>query len=160
LHIFVLAADLLRLMSGRKEKPTLTTAMRSEERPVRTPRLAAARGELAAAAALKVVLQSLEDSKAEDLIPIDLTGKTPLADYMVVATGRSQRHVAAVAERLAEDLKKAGCPDVRIEGLRTADWVLVDAGDIVVHVFRPDVRVFYNLEKMWQAEHPAAPTAV
>jgi ribosome-associated protein len=107
-----------------------------------------------------VVLHSLEDSKAEDLVSIDLSGKTPLADYMVVATGRSQRHVAAVAERLIEDLKRAGASDIRVEGQRAADWVLVDAGDVVVHVFRPEIRAFYNLEKMWQADHPAAPTAV
>ena len=106
-----------------------------------------------------MALTSLEESKAEDLVSIDLAGKTPLADFMVVASGRSQRHVAAVAERVAEDLKKAGCTDLRIEGLRTADWVLVDAGDVVVHVFRPEIRAFYNLEKMWQADQPNAPTA-
>ena len=145
--------------AAEKETETLTTALRSEERHSRPPRLATVRRELAAAAALKVVLTSLEESKAEDLVPIDLSGKTPLADYMVVATGRSQRHVAAVAERLAEDLKKAGCSDIRVEGLRAADWVLVDAGDVVVHIFRPDIRTFYNLEKMWQAERPNAPTA-
>ena len=133
--------------------------MRSEERHSRPPRLATVRRELEAAAALKVALTSLEESKAEDLVSIDLAGKTPLADFMVVASGRSQRHVAAVAERVAEDLKKAGCTDLRIEGLRTADWVLVDAGDVVVHVFRPEIRAFYNLEKMWQADHPNAPTA-
>jgi ribosome-associated protein len=73
---------------------------------------------------------------------------------MVIASGRSQRHVAAVAERVAEDLKKAGCRDVRVEGLRTADWVLVDGGDVVVHVFRPEIRAFYNLEKMWANDVP------
>jgi ribosome-associated protein len=133
----------------RKEKPTLTSALRSEESRSRPPRLATVRRELAAAAALKVVLTSLEDSKAEDIVSIDLSGKTPLADTMVVASGRSNRHVAAVAERLAEDLKQAGASDVRIEGLRTADWVLVDAGDVVVHVFRPEIRTFYNLEKLY-----------
>ena len=126
---------------------------------MRSPRLATVRRELEATAALKVVLNSLEDSKAEDLVSIDLSGKTPLADYMGVATGRSQRHVAAAAERLVEDLKRAGATDVRVEGQRAADWVLVDAGDVVVHVFRPEIRAFYNLEKMWQADHPAAPTA-
>ena len=134
--------------------------MRTEGRQARSPRLATARRELAAAAALKVVLNSLQDSKAEDLVSIDLSGKTPLADFMVVATGRSSRHVAAAAERLVEDLKKEGVSDIRVEGQKTADWVLVDAGDIVIHVFRPEVRAFYNLEKMWQADHPAAPVAV
>ena len=106
-----------------------------------------------------MVLTSLEDSKAEDLVSIDLSGKTPLADFMVVATGRSQRHVAAAADRLVEDLKKAGASDIRVEGQRNADWVLVDAGDVVVHLFRPEIRSFYNLEKMWQADDPLAPTA-
>jgi ribosome-associated protein len=106
-----------------------------------------------------VVLNSLDDSKAEDLVSIDLAGKTPLADYMVVATGRSNRHVSAIADRLVGDLKKAGATDIRVEGQRTADWVLVDAGDVIAHVFRPEVRAFYNLEKMWQADHPTAPVA-
>jgi ribosome-associated protein len=136
----------------RKEKEKLATALRGEERQTRPPRLATARRELAAAAALKVVLHSLDDSKAEDLVSIDLTGKTPMADFMVVATGRSQRHVSSAATRLVEDLKKAGATNVRIEGQQAGDWVLVDAGDIVVHVFRPEIRTFYNLEKMWKNE--------
>jgi ribosome-associated protein len=126
----------------------------------RSPRLATARRELAAAAALKLVQTSLDDSKGEDIATIDIIGKSSLADYMVVATGRSQRHVAAMAERLVTDLKAAGSHDVRIEGLRSDDWVLIDTGDIIVHIFRPEVRAFYNLEKMWRAEHPAAPTEV
>jgi ribosome-associated protein len=83
-----------------------------------------------------------------------------MADWMVVASGRSQRHVAAIAERLVADLKDAGGTHVRVSGERACDWVLVDAGDVIVHVFRPEVRTFYNLEKMWQADHPAAPTPV
>jgi ribosome-associated protein len=138
---------------------TLTTALRSESAR-RSPRLATARRELAAADALKQVLHSLSESKAEDIVPIDITGKSPLGDYMVVASGRSNRHVAAIAERLLTDLKEAGARDVRVEGLRAGDWVLLDAGDVIVHVFRPEVRAFYNLEKMWSAEHPAAPVAV
>jgi ribosome-associated protein len=133
--------------------------MRSEERRTRTPRAASARRSLAAAAALKVVLKSLDESKAEDLVSIDLSGKTPICDHMVVASGRSHRHVASIAERLVEDLKKAGCSAPRLEGLPTADWVLVDTGDVIVHIFRPEIRAFYNLEKMWQGDHPAAPTA-
>lgn len=107
-----------------------------------------------------MVLKSLEDAKAEDLVVIDLTGKSPLADTMVVASGRSQRHVGAIAERLISDLKDAGCGSVRAEGLRAADWVLIDASDVIVHIFRPEVRSFYNLEKMWLAGHPAGPTPV
>jgi ribosome-associated protein len=115
---------------------------------------------LQAAAALKVVLTSLEDSKGEEIASINITGKSSLADHMVVASGRSARHVAAIADRLVEDLKEAGGHDIRVEGLRAGDWVLIDAGDIIVHIFRPEVRSFYNLEKMWRAEHPAAPVEV
>jgi ribosome-associated protein len=79
---------------------------------------------------------------------------------MVVASGRSNRHVSAIAQRLIEDLKEAGVRDVRVEGLRASDWVLVDTGDIIAHIFRPEVRAFYNIEKMWRADHPAAPVAV
>ncbi len=124
------------------------------------PRLAAERRELAAAAAIKLVRKSLEDSKAEDIVPIDIAGKSSIADWMVVASGRSQRHVAAIAEHLVADLKSAGGGNIRVSGERQCDWVLIDAGDVIVHVFRPDVRAFYNLEKMWQADHPTAPVPV
>jgi len=139
---------------------TLTTALRSEGAASPAPRLATARRQLAAADALKVILDSLEEAKAEDTIPINIIGKSTLGDYMVVASGRSQRHVAAIADRLLEDLKKAGSQGIHVEGLPHADWVLIDAGDVIVHVFRPEVRAFYNLEKMWLADHPAAPVAV
>ena len=89
--------------------------------------------------------------KAEDTVTIDLTGKTSICDYMVVTSGRSNRHVSAVADRVLEELAEAGLPDARVEGMRHCDWVLIDAGDVVVHVFRPEVRAFYNLEKMWAA---------
>ncbi|MEI5678877.1 ribosome silencing factor [Mesorhizobium sp. CGMCC 1.15528] len=101
--------------------------------------------------ALETVLASLEDSKAENIVPIDLYGKSSLADHMVIASGRSHRHVAAVADQLLKALKEAGLGTARVEGLEGADWVLIDSGDIIVHVFRPEVRDFYNLEKMWQA---------
>ncbi|WEX09783.1 ribosome silencing factor [Chelativorans sp. AA-79] len=101
--------------------------------------------------ALEAALQSLEDSKAEDIVSIDIQGKSPLADYMIVASGRSHRHVAAVSEHLIRAMKDAGFGNARVEGLSGADWVLIDAGDIIVHVFRPEVREFYNIEKMWQA---------
>jgi ribosome-associated protein len=107
-----------------------------------------------------VVLDSLVEAKAEDPVTINITGKSSLGDYMVVASGRSQRHVGAIADRLLDDLKTAGGTDLRIEGLPHCDWVLIDAGDVIVHVFRPEVRTFYNLEKMWLADHPAAPVAV
>jgi ribosome-associated protein len=104
-----------------------------------------------AALALETALASLDDSKAEDIVAIDIQGKSPLADYMVIASGRSHRHVAAVADHLIRALKEAGHGNARVEGLQGADWVLVDTGDIIVHVFRPEVREFYNLEKMWLA---------
>jgi ribosome-associated protein len=98
---------------------------------------------------LRIVLARLDDMKAEDILTIDLTGKSSIADAMVVASGRAQRHVAAVADHVVKDLEQAGLPNVRVEGMRQADWVLIDAGDVIVHVFRPEVRAFYNLEKMW-----------
>jgi ribosome-associated protein len=98
---------------------------------------------------LRIVLTRLDDMKAEDIVTIDLTGKSSLADAMVVASGRSQRHVASVADRVIKDLEEAGLPDIKVEGMRQADWVLIDAGDVIVHMFRPEVRAFYNLEKMW-----------
>jgi ribosome-associated protein len=101
--------------------------------------------------AITTVLASLEDSKAEDIVSIDIQGKSSLGDYMVIASGRSHRHVAAVADHLLKAIKDAGLGTARVEGLSGADWVLIDSGDIIIHVFRPEVREFYNLEKMWQA---------
>jgi ribosome-associated protein len=98
---------------------------------------------------LSLILTRLDDMKAEDTTTIDLTGKTSIADLMVVTSGRSNRHVGAVADRVIQGLKDAGVSGVRVEGLRNCDWVLIDAGDVIVHVFRPEVRAFYNLEKMW-----------
>ncbi len=101
---------------------------------------------------IDVILQSLEDAKAESTIAIDVTGKSPLTDHMVVTTGRSDRHVGALADQLVKALREAGFSKPRIEGLPRCDWVLVDGGDVVVHIFRPEVREFYHIEKMWQAE--------
>jgi ribosome-associated protein len=104
---------------------------------------------------LRLVLARLDDMKAEDTVTIDLSGKSTIGDYMVVTSGRSNRHVGAVSDHLLEDLRKAGVPGVRAEGMPHCDWVLIDAGDVIVHVFRPEVRAFYNLEKMW-ASGPSA----
>nr|WP_284727848.1 ribosome silencing factor [Sphingomonas psychrolutea] len=98
-----------------------------------------------------MVLASLEDSKAEDIVTINITGKSALGDYMVVVSGRSNRHVAAISEHLISDLKDEGLGSPRVEGMETGDWVLIDTGDIIVHVFRPEIREFYNIEKMWAA---------
>jgi ribosome-associated protein len=99
-------------------------------------------------------ITSLEDAKAEDIVSIDLAGRTPLADHMIIASGRSDRHVGAIADHLIEALKKAGCRELRTQGLTHCDWVLIDGGDLIVHIFRPEVREFYNLEKLWSANAP------
>ncbi|MBD9374530.1 ribosome silencing factor [Rhizobium sp. ARZ01] len=111
----------------------------------------AGRGDDAADRALQVVLASLEDSKAEDIVTIDIVGKSALGDYMVVVSGRSNRHVGAICDHLLTDLKDEGFGSARVEGLETGDWVLIDTGDIIVHVFRPEIREFYNIERMWAA---------
>ncbi len=99
---------------------------------------------------LKTVTDSLENSKAEDLVTIDIKDKSALADYMIIASGRSNRHVGAIADHLLRELKNTGAGTAKVEGLQSADWVLIDTGDIIVHLFRPEVREFYALEKMWQ----------
>ncbi|WP_421994014.1 nicotinate-nucleotide adenylyltransferase [Reyranella sp.] len=109
-----------------------------------------------AAALLALVRRSLDEDKAEDVVVIDLKGKSAFADYMVIASGRSNRQVVAIAEHLADRLKQAGHGFTPVEGKQTGDWVLVDAGDVVVHVFRPEPRAFYALEKMWAMETEAA----
>lgn len=108
-------------------------------------------GDEVAHRALELVLASLEDSKAEDIVSIDIAGKSALGDYMVVVSGRSSRHVSAITEHLVSDLKDEGYGGSRVEGLETGDWVLIDTGDIIIHVFRPEIREFYNIEKMWAA---------
>ncbi|ENN93274.1 iojap-like protein [Bartonella bovis m02] len=100
---------------------------------------------------LKIILSSLENAKAEDIVSIDLQGKSSLADYMVIASARSQRHVSAVADHLLWTWKDSGYGKAKVEGLSMGDWVLIDTGDIIVHLFRPEVRAFYNLEKIWLA---------
>jgi ribosome-associated protein len=103
---------------------------------------------------VQTVQGCLNDAKAEDIVCIDLNGKTALADTMIIATGRSNTHVGAMAERVIKALKELGVAAPRVEGLANCDWVLVDAGDAVVHLFRPEVRQFYNLEKMWGRDRP------
>ena len=98
---------------------------------------------------LALVLKSVDDDKAEDIVQIDLRGRSDVADYMVICSGRSSRQVASISEKLADRLKQEMRISVRMEGKETGDWVLIDAGDVIVHVFRPEVREFYQLEKMW-----------
>lgn len=96
-----------------------------------------------------LITQILHDGSAEDIVSIDLAGKSSIADCMIIASGRSTRHVAALAERLTVALRRSGVPRLAVEGERQADWILVDVGDVIVHLFRAETRLFYNLEKMW-----------
>ena len=103
---------------------------------------------------LEDILRWLDDAKAEEVVAIDLKSKSSIGDSMVIASGRNERHVGAIADQLARKLKEQGHGRVRVEGTEACDWVLIDAGDIIVHVFRPEVREFYNLERMWSADRP------
>ena len=103
---------------------------------------------------MRIVMACLDDAIAEDTSLIDLHGKTSIADAMIVTTGRSSTHVSAIADRVLRALKNTGSGVLRVEGLVNGDWVLIDAGDLIVHVFRPEVRQFYNLEKMWGSDRP------
>ena len=109
-------------------------------------------GKLSASEVLQFVFTSLDTNKAEEISTINLAGKSSIADHMVIASGRSQRQVAALADYVIRDLKSKGHKDMLVEGLDQADWVLIDAGDVIVHIFRPEVRSFYNLDKMWAAD--------
>lgn len=123
--------------------------------PTQAPVSAKLTGEL-----IDTVLASLEDSKAEDIVTLEISGKSSLADQMVIVSGRSHRHVGAIADHLLRDLKDAGAGTSNVEGQTTCDWVLVDAGDVIVHIFRPEVRGFYNLEKMWAPDPEDTPQYV
>ncbi len=115
----------------------------------------------AAAALLKdLVVNSLEDDKAQAITVIDLAGKSTLADYMVIASGTSARHLSAVSDHLVERLKAGGAAKAVVDGKEQGDWVLIDAGDLIVHLFRPEVREFYNLEKLWSTGSAPAPAAI
>ncbi len=137
--------------------PTITekrTALTTEATAIATlaPRR---RQPLPAPELLRHIIDSLEDGKADEIVTIDLAGKTTIADYMVIASGRSARQVAALTDHLAQILPRR----VAIEGKSQADWVLIDAGDVIVHIFRPEIRAYYNLEKMWGSELPGIETA-
>jgi ribosome-associated protein len=107
---------------------------------------------------LNMILSRLDDMKAEETITIDLRGKSAFSDYMIVTSGRVNRHVGAIAENLAKGLKETGVKSLHIEGLPNCDWVLIDSGDVIVHIFRPEVREFYNLERLWTQGPAAAKT--
>ncbi|WP_026480805.1 ribosome silencing factor [Ahrensia sp. 13_GOM-1096m] len=124
----------------------------ANEKKVKQPSASELSGTATAQRIYDLVMDSLDSSKAIDIIPINIRGKSALADYMVVASGTSHRHVNAVADQLLRTLKEQGLGTSRVEGLAGADWVLVDAGDVVVHIFRPEVREFYQLEKIWSED--------
>ena len=108
---------------------------------------------------LAAILKSLDDDKAEDVVDINLRGKSEMADYMVIASGRSTRQVSALAEKLADRLKQEFRISAKIEGKDAGDWVLIDAGDVIIHIFRPEVREFYQLEKMWMSSQEVGGTS-
>lgn len=120
--------------------------------------VADAEGKVLSERLLEIIIDSLEEAKAEDILPINIQGKSALADHMVVASGRSSRHVNAVCDQLLRALKDKGMGTSRVEGLNSGDWVLIDCGDVIVHVFRPEVREFYALEKIWTGTDTDAAT--
>ncbi len=103
----------------------------------------------------KQIVHWLDEAKAEEIVSIDLAGKTSIGDFMIIASGRTDRHVGAIADKIQQKLKDSGHGRARVEGDDACDWVLIDTGDIIVHLFRPEVREFYNLERMWSTERPA-----
>ena len=107
-----------------------------------------------------LVMHQLDEDQAQEIVSIPLAGVSSIADHMVIASGRSSRHVAAMAEKIATRIKQEGFGSARVEGLPNADWVLIDAGDVIVHLFRPEVRTFYNLERMWGGEAGVSPRPV
>ena len=141
------ASAIPRRAGNWKERTPLTTIAAPRARSRRVPEPVSQRPD--ASETLRLILARLDDMKAEDTVTIDLHGKSSIADYMVVASGTSNRHVGSVADRVIRNLETAGVKQIRVVGARQNDWVLIDAGDVIVHVFRPEVRDFYNLEKMW-----------
>lgn len=131
-------------------KPKVAKARPAKAQPAKPPKQANK--------TLDLILSRLDDMKAEETVTIDLRGKSSITDYMVVTTGRANRHVGAIAENVAKGLKESGLKAPHVEGLTNCDWVLIDSGDVIVHVFRPEVREFYNLEKMWTADQAMAKT--
>lgn len=118
------------------------------------PRSAGAQAGTVVENLVRNVLTALDDAKAENVVAIELGGKTTIADTMLIASGRANTHVGAIADRVIKACKEAGVVAPRVEGLPHCDWVLVDAGDVIIHIFRPEVRAFYNLEKMWGGDRP------
>ena len=148
-------------MCSSRESPTgashlnRNTALDAHEAfPEASPQSEASEDDQGVQALESLLLTRLDDEKAQDIVFIDLKDKSSVADGMIVASGRSHRHVGAMADHLLRTLKDAGYGRARVEGLPHCDWVLIDAGDVIVHLFRPEVRAFYNIEKIWSVEPP------
>lgn len=139
-----------------KEDHVLSVENIAAETAVTGARMSAAPTQTPSARMLELVLASLEDSKAEEIVQIDLSGKSEMADHMIIASGRSSRQVGAIAQHLTDKVKAEFGFSCKIEGKDAGDWVLIDTGDVIVHVFRPEVREFYQLEKMWMSPAEAA----
>lgn len=119
------------------------------------PKAEAISGGIDSAALLQKLVSWLDEAKAEEVVAIDLKGKSTIGDFMVIASGRSDRHVGAIADDMHKKLKEAGCSRIRVQGTEACDWVVIDTGDLIVHIFRPEVREFYRLERMWSGDRPA-----
>ena len=153
-HLLEMAATNRAAKAERKPKLTSTSETKAPKRRHKAPPVPAPDPILRDNRLPRAILASLENSKAEDIVAMDVAGKTTLADTMIVASGRSNVHVGAIADHLMKAVREAGYPTPRLEGLPNCDWVLLDAGDAIVHIFRPEVRQFYNLEKLWSADRP------
>jgi ribosome-associated protein len=138
--------------SAERNATLTSTPLPAAPPDVRSP--AASGNPLAADPLSQIIVEGLEDAKAEDIVSIDLLGRTTLADRMIIASGRSSVHVGAIADRVVKACRDAGYPSPKVEGMPLCDWVLLDAQNAIVHIFRPDVRRFYNLEKIWSADRP------
>ena len=152
-----MSKSVLPKVSKTKAKPAAKESAKTA-RKTSTP-TAALKAQPDADKTLKLILSRLDDMKAEETVTIDLRGKSAFSDYMIVTSGRANRHVGAIAENVAKSLKENGIKSLHIEGLPNCDWVLIDSGDVIVHVFRPEVREFYNLERLW-TQKPAAAKAI
>jgi ribosome-associated protein len=142
-------------ISPAERNATLTLIPTSQQAAAPTARSPAVSGDSLTADLLsQIIVEGLEDAKAEDIVSIDLLGRTTLADRMIIASGRSSVHVGAIADRVVKACRDAGYPSPKVEGMPLCDWVLLDAQNAIVHIFRPDVRRFYNLEKIWSADRP------
>jgi ribosome-associated protein len=138
---------------GHKDTPpTMQRAANAGQTATAT--IDSTRSQPSSAALVEQIVRWLDEAKAESIVTIDIKKKSSIGDFMIIASGRSDRHVGAVADQVADKLKQSGYPRIRVEGQQQCDWVLVDAGDVIVHIFRPEVREFYNLEKMWLADRP------